>query len=418
MSVALISAVHPYPTDCGKKVVLAGFIEYFASRYGPRNVHYVRVGGAGPADFPVELHVVPAPSRPDVLSAIATKVSTGRASLQEAFLSSPRTAGSIASVLAGIAPSLQVYDTVRTAQYAGNDVAAHQICYLDDLFSDRYDHMLKAARRYRDIDISPLGNFAEHIPSWLRPVAENRLGQSGLLRLERALVRRSENRTARRFRRCLLVNAGEAAALTGRTGVSPARIMSVPPLVSAPPAPTRRYSGKPEFVFLGLLSLPHNDDGLRWFLGSVWPTLLSRLPNARLRVIGREARPGILELAKLLGPSVSIDGYVADLGDALEGAAALVNPLRFGSGVKLKVIDALGRHLPVVSTAVGAEGIASGPGTGVLVADEPDGLVALLCSLTDPTRNAEVSRDAAEHFRTTYARAAVFERYDTAFGSP
>jgi hypothetical protein len=52
------------------------------------------------------------------------------------------------------------------------------------------------------------------------------------------------------------------------------------------------------------------------------------------------------------------------------------------------------------------------------VADEPDGLVALLCSLTDPTRNAEVSRDAAEHFRTTYARAAVFERYDTAFGSP
>ena len=41
MGVALISAVDPYPVDAGKKVVLAGFIDYFADRYGPDNVHYL-----------------------------------------------------------------------------------------------------------------------------------------------------------------------------------------------------------------------------------------------------------------------------------------------------------------------------------------------------------------------------------------
>lgn len=415
VSVALISAVDPYPTDAGKKVVLAGFLEYFADRYGPQNVHYIRVGGGPPTDFPVVLHTVPGPSRTDLLRALATRVGTGRASLQEAFLYSPRTRQAVSGLLSQIAPRLRVYDTVRTAQYAGDDVAAHAICYLDDLFSDRYSRMLAAAREYPDIDINPLGNFAAHIPRRLRPIADNRFGQTALLRFERAVVRRSEDRTARRFRRSLLVNELEARELRRRTGLPDARIQSIPPLVSAPAAPVRRHDGRPEFVFLGLLSLPHNDDGLQWFLTAVWPQVLHRMPAARLRVIGREARPGVLRTAEQAGPSVSVEGYVADLDDALSGAAALVNPLRFGSGIKLKVIDALGHHLPVVSTSVGAEGIASGPGTGVLVADDAAGLAESLCSLTDPGRNADCSAEAAEHFRTTYARPAVFARYAVAF---
>ena len=99
VSVALISAVDPYPTDAGKKVVLAGFVSYFAERYGPGNVHYIKVGAAPDHEFPVRLHVVPAPSRATVMRNIATKVSTGRASLQEAFLGSPKTAAEIRRII-------------------------------------------------------------------------------------------------------------------------------------------------------------------------------------------------------------------------------------------------------------------------------------------------------------------------------
>jgi glycosyltransferase involved in cell wall biosynthesis len=98
-------------------------------------------------------------------------------------------------------------------------------------------------------------------------------------------------------------------------------------------------------------------------------------------------------------------------------AAALINPLRFGSGIKLKVIEALGCSLPVVSTPVGAEGIASGPGSGVLVGRTPAEIADLLCTLTDPVRNAEVSAEARKHFYATYSRQAVFDAYDGAFVS-
>jgi glycosyltransferase involved in cell wall biosynthesis len=303
------------------------------------------------------------------------------------------------------------------AQYAPDLVAANQVCYLDDLFSERYDRMLEAAERYGEINVSPLGNFAEHVPARLRPLATHRHSQTLLLRAERSLVRRSEDRTVHRFRRSLLVNADEASVLADRSRAPMHRIRSVPPLVRTPAIAERRWNGEPEFVFLGLLSLPHNDDGLRSFLRTAWPQIVERLPGARLRVIGREARPELSELAATLRDSVTVEGYVTDLGDALGGAAALVNPLRFGSGIKLKVLEALGRALPVVSTTIGAEGIASGPGTGVLVTNQPAEFTNLLCSLTDPAFNAEISAQAREHFLLTYSRPAVFAAYDDAFGS-
>ncbi len=415
MPVVLLSAVDPYPTDAGKKVVLAGFIDYFIDRFGRDSVHYIKVGNPPGGDFPVTVHPVPGPSRADVARNVAMKVITGRASLQEAFLGSPRTRSAIDRILGDIGPALQIYDTVRMAQYATDRVAANQICYLDDLFSERYTRMLQAARQFPDVQISPLGNFAEHVPPRLRPLATHRVGQSALLRAERALVRRSEDRAARTFRRCLLVNSEEAAQLERRTGAAPGRIRSIPPLVKVANPTVRRYSGAPEFVFLGLLSLPHNDDGLQYFLREVWPLVLDRMPDAHLAVIGREASRSLLELTGRYADSVTVEGYVPDLGEALDRAAALVNPLRFGSGIKLKVFEALGRSLPVVSTSVGAEGISSGPGTGILVADAPGETADLMCSLTSTERNAHVAQEAAAHFAATYSRESVFEVYDAAF---
>lgn len=415
MSVVLISAVDPYPTDAGKKVVLAGFLNYFVERYGADQVHYIKVGPAPETPYPIAVHAVPKPRKRVVLRNIATRVSTGRSSLQEAFLHSPKTAAGIAQIIEKIDPKLQVYDTVRMAQYAPAAVKAQQICYLDDLFSERYGRMLRAAQTFPDVDSSALGAFAEHIPRQLHWIADSNIGQTALLHAERALVRRSENAAARTFRRSLLVNEEEVRILTQRTGVAAGRVACVPPLLSAPAVSDRDYNGAPEFVFIGLLSLPHNDDGLRWFLRTTWPLLRARMPGAKLRVIGRHASAEVLALAAKYRDSVTIDGYVPDLGETLRSAAAVVNPLRFGSGIKLKVIEALGRGVPVVSTAIGTEGIANGPGTGVLVGSEPIEITELLCSLTDVDRNAAVSAEARMHFSNTYSRKAVFDVYDSAF---
>ncbi|WP_280833396.1 glycosyltransferase family 4 protein [Mycolicibacterium frederiksbergense] len=414
-SAAIVSAVDPYPTNAGKKVVLAGFNDYFAQRLGANNVHYLMVGGPANPEFPVRVHSLP---RPRVMSAVGNvlaKAATGRVSIQEALLRSRALGTAIRRTLDSIDPDLEVYDTIRMAQHAPTHRRDRQVCYLDDLFSERYQSMLRTAERYPDVDINPLGNFATHVPRPLRPLAAHPWGQQLLLTVEQGLVRRSEDRDARRFSATLLMNETEAGLLRHRIRSATAPVLSIPPLI-AEPSGARAYRGAPEFVFLGLLSLPHNDDGLRSFLSDVWPLVRSARPDATLRVIGRDPRPGLIDEAARHGGSVIMEGFVPDLGEILGRAAALVNPLRFGSGVKLKIIEALGRGVPVVSTTVGADGVAAGDDEGILVCDDHPEMADLLLGATDLRRNDALSAAAREHFARRYSRAAVFECYDRTFG--
>jgi glycosyltransferase involved in cell wall biosynthesis len=276
--------------------------------------------------------------------------------------------------------------------------------------------MIEAAKRYPDIDLRPMGNFGVHVPRAVRPIAEWSPNQHLLLRMEQRLVRRSEDRVARSFETTMLGNAQEAALLRERARVDGDRVQVVPPLLGNRPQPGRDYRGVPEYVFLGQLSLTHNDVGLRYFLTDIWPLVLAQRPDARLVVVGRDAPPGLVALAAQFADSVTLEGYVPELAGILSRSVAMVNPLRFGSGVKLKIIEALCAGLPVVSTSVGADGVSTGVEHGVVVGDSAAEFARQMLEAADTVCNAELSAGARQHFANTFSRAAVFARYDAVFG--
>lgn len=400
-------------------MVLDGFLQFLAERLGRENVHYLLVGGRSPDKtdpFPVILHELVGPTTRQRLLGVLRHGLTGRASLQEALLSAPGLGRAIRARLAELDVDLEIYDTMRVAQHAAVGSGVRQVCYLEDLHSERYGLMQDALRRFPGVDMQPLGTFAEQVPSGLRPLATSRAVQQVLLGVERRLTRSSEERAAARFETNLLVNGREAELLQTRAGVPADRVRAVPPMVRVPSAVDRTWSGAPEFVFLGLLTQPHNEDGVRSFLADTWPEVLRRRPDAVLRLVGRHPRPALSAAAARFGRSVVLEGFVPDLDGALAGAAAMINPLRFGSGVKIKVIEALSRGMPVVSSPVGADGIESGPGTGVLVGDGVDGTVDAMVRLIGVEENRAESEAARKHFDRRYSRESAFECYDAAFG--
>jgi glycosyltransferase involved in cell wall biosynthesis len=336
--------------------------------------------------------------------------------LQEALLRSPAVGRAVRDRLAELGVDLAVYDTLRCGQHADMDAKTHQVCYLDDLHSQRYWLMLDTMRRFPDVDMQALGTFAEQVPAAIRPLAQSRRAQRVLLSIEYRLTRRSEVRAARRFASNLLVNEDEAVLLRSRAGVPADRVYAVPPVVREPWDVERTWDGAPEFVFLGMLTQAHNEDGIRSFLVHTWPEMLHRRPDAVLRLIGRPPRAAVREIAARHGDSVVLEGFVPDLDGLLARAAALVNPLRFGSGVKIKVIEALGRGLPVVSSRVGADGIESGPDSGILIGDGVTDTVEAMLTLVDPAQNRAASAAAKAHFHRRYTRSAAFACYDRAFG--
>jgi glycosyltransferase involved in cell wall biosynthesis len=416
-SVAVLSVVNPYPADSGKKVVLDGVLRHLVDRLGADNVHYLLIGGRADevrADFPGTVHLLPAPSGREKMTALLTRVATGRSSLQEALTRSGTVARAITDKLGELDVDLEVYDTVRVGQYAPQGGTARRICYLDDLFSERYRMMRERMASHPELAMNPLGTFAEHVPGPLRGLVGSTFVQRALLALEQRMIARSEVAAARRFDRCLLVNARECRTLAERARVGYDEVAAIPPVVRA--RGRRDYRGAPEFVFLGLLSQPWNEDGLRSFVEQVWAGLLARRPDARLRVIGREAPQWLLDLAAAQPGNVVVEGYVEDLDTALAGVAAMLNPARFGTGVKIKVIEALGRGVPVVSTPLGADGVASGRGTGVLTPADVESWVDELVRLCDVEQNRGESSAALAHHARRYGQEAAFAVYDEAFG--
>ncbi len=415
-SVALVSTAGPYPVDGGKQAVLAGFLEYLIDRVGRCNVHYVNVGGTAMADFPAHLHLIPGPSAFAALRSVMIRTATGRSSLQESLLFTRQVREAIHRTLDRLSPALEIYDTIRMAQYAPAHSEGKQVCYLDDLYSRRYESMLEASYRYPDVDIEPLGNFTVFVPGLLRPLAEHQPSQRLLLRLEKNLVRRSEDRDARTFGTTLLLNEREADQLRRRCGVDSRRVHAVPPLIEPPTSISRQYDGAPVFIFLGQLLSPHNDHGLRSFLRSVWPLVLAARPDARLKIIGRHPRPALTHVVAQYADTVTLEGFLPDLSQTFGRAAAMISPSRFGSGLKLKIVEALSAGLPVISTLIGADGIRTGPDWGVLVADDDVQIAELLLQVIDPAKNVQLSSAAREHFMSRYSRDVVFTRYDAAFG--
>ncbi|WP_018601519.1 glycosyltransferase family 4 protein [Mycobacterium sp. 155] len=415
--VAIVSAVNPYPADDGKKVVLGGLIDYFTTRLCPQRVHYLLVANRAHGDFGVNLRSFKGPSAAQACRNVATRTLVGRSSIQESLLWSRGTEQAVQRSLREIDPQIELYDTVRAAQYADNAPGPTRICYIDDLFSERYATMLEASKTDRSVTIKPLANFAKHVPAKLRFLSQNRIPQRVLLTAEKRLIARSEDRTARSVDQCLLVNHYETELLQKRAAVGEGRISTIPPLIKEPTTVSRNFQGSPEFLFLGLLSAPHNDEGLRSFICDTWPKVLSRIPNARLRVVGREPQPELLAAIASFGSgSISLEGYVPDLDTLMAQSAAILNPMRFGSGVKIKILESLGRGLPVVSTTIGARGVLAGIENGVCLADDTDEWVEQLGRLTSPKYNSMVSMAASEHFEQTYSKNVVFAAYDRIFG--
>jgi sugar transferase (PEP-CTERM/EpsH1 system associated) len=122
-------------------------------------------------------------------------------------------------------------------------------------------------------------------------------------------------------------------------------------------------------LFVGSMDYHANILAAVTFAEEVWPQIHTALPHLRLTLAGANPVPEVRALAAL--PNVEITGTVPDLRPFYQEAVASVVPLKTGGGTRLKILEALAAGVPVVSTAIGAEGLAVVPGEHILLAESP-----------------------------------------------
>ncbi len=118
----------------------------------------------------------------------------------------------------------------------------------------------------------------------------------------------------------------------------------------------RESNGEGHLLFVGGFSHRPNVDGILWFVDQVWPMVKERLPKTKLTIAGSNPLP---EIVKLASDDIKVVGFVSDetLAQLYDEVDAAIAPLRFGAGVKGKVLEALSVGTPIVITSVAAQGI-------------------------------------------------------------
>lgn len=203
------------------------------------------------------------------------------------------------------------------------------------------------------------------------------------------------------------------AASLRNLGVTRPLVVVDPPVQRQPDAGPP--GDPPTALFVGAMDRPENSQGAEWLAGHVWPRVERKCPSARLVLAGSSPPPG---LARRNAGSVSVTGFVPDLGPLYGAATVFVAPNLTGAGVKFKVLDAMSHGLPVVATPIAAEGIVEGAPDGAFAAitADPDGMAEAIAGLlTDPKRGRAIGRRAQEWVRQRYdfdrSMAVVLETY-------
>lgn len=257
------------------------------------------------------------------------------------------------------------------------------------LFAHNVEHMIW--RRLRDVERRP----------WRR----------ALLELEWRKLHRAEARACARARLTLAVSEADRERLAA---CAPgARVSAIPTGVDVDYfAPNGIAEAPGRLVFTGSMDWYPNEDGVVHFVETILPRIRHELPEAALTVVGRNPSPRLRAAAARAG--VRVTGLVGDVRPFMAEAAVYVVPLRVGGGTRLKIFEALAMAKPVVSTAVGAEGLPLVPGEHFIQADDPAEFARAVTSLLrNPARRRALGQAGRRLVEERYAWARVAREFET-----
>lgn len=225
------------------------------------------------------------------------------------------------------------------------------------------------------------------------------------LALEAARVARDEQAALRQVTMMLTLSAADAQALG-----SMAR--ALPPACPAELAAGPALPGDPAIALIGSAGWWPNRDALQWFLRQVIGPLSAACPNAVVHVFGGVAEPI---------SNVQWHAPPEDAATAFPQNAIVAVPLRIGSGIRMRIVEAFARGLPVVASSVAAVGLDIQHNRELLIADDGVAFAQAIARLRDPALRARLVEAGRDYLLRTHAMVdqseALFAAYREAIAT-
>lgn len=159
-------------------------------------------------------------------------------------------------------------------------------------------------------------------------------------------------------------------------------------------------------LFLGTLTWEPNNQGIIWFMKNVVPLLEEKKINYTLYIVGKNPSYEVRQIAENNG-NVIVTGYVESVEEYYNKCHCMVVPLFFGSGQRVKIIEAFSRGMPVVSTTIGAEGLTCRDKVNIDIADDEKMFCESIFRMFDDEVRERLSRNGRLLYDNEYSVAAI-----------
>jgi len=224
------------------------------------------------------------------------------------------------------------------------------------------------------------------------------------LRADIRRVRRAEAQVVRSWDAASLCSHDDVELL--RQTYPDATVTRVPNVIDRPLLPVNADATGRRLLFVGSLAFRANVAGLRAFVDEAWPRIRDKLPDARLDVVGMLPPEGLKEEMASVG--IDVHANVPSVEPFYREADIVISPILFGGGTRIKILEAMAYGRPIVSTAIGAEGLELETGRHALVVETmAEFAEAVVLLSTDAALRAAIAADALVLQHREYGPAAL-----------
>ncbi|HNS11132.1 MAG TPA: glycosyltransferase family 4 protein [Bacteroidia bacterium] len=185
-------------------------------------------------------------------------------------------------------------------------------------------------------------------------------------------------------------------------------VLTVPLGIDMEQYPLQKFNPDLSVFHLGSMDWLPNQEAIRWFLFSVWPSIHKKFPALRLHLAGRGFPEDLLAIQV---PGVEMQGKVVDANCFMEDKQIMIVPLLSGSGMRVKIIQGLALGKTIISTSIGAEGIEVTNGQNILIADDPKSFLEKIeYCLSDPERCHKIGLNGRKFAAENYSNEVIGQK--------